>query len=207
MPLITPATAQAAKTSGGILTKIFGKFFSMKILFILLLFILINSIIIGVHEKSFDAVIKDLGSRFLTPTLKIQEFSNKIINQQSICNTNEVIWVCVGKYIFSIWDFLVQFYITYLWIRALMFVATHLIIADDSKPMASLIVALIIFLFFQVAYIALYLKGDPLSPLKAFVDLFKAIKYFIKPVANIGETLINKKDVIGNITGINMSLK
>jgi hypothetical protein len=69
------------------------------------------------------------------------------------------------------------------WVCLLSFVVKHVLISDSSKSFASILIAIILFVFIQIIYILIFRKEvSPWVPVTVFVDLVKAAPYIIKPV-------------------------
>ncbi|MAG47076.1 hypothetical protein CL617_00590 [archaeon] len=184
--------------SGGGLARVFGYWFRFKIMFIFVLFILLNSIIIGVQAKDFTPVVQDLGNRLLTPTLQIQEFSQEVIENEGLYERTPHYWGGMGNFLFDIWGIFTQFYLIMIWLGVLALVSRKIILWDDSKGASSYLIAIGLFFLLQMLYIASMDKGTILSPIIAFKDLVIALPYLVEPLAELGDVIIN--DNISNIT-------
>jgi len=184
---------------GGKSLRIFSGIFKLRLVFFFLLFILINSITIGIQQGSIEPVIKDIGSRFLTPTLKIQQFSLEIISRGGIYKPTPHFWGGVWNFIMDIWSLLTQFYIILLWLKILALLVGISPLSDKSRAFVNWTLAILIFIVFQMLYIATINKGSILVPLLAFKDFARAFPYIIGPLSNIGEV------VVGNSNQANMT--
>ncbi len=188
--------------SSQFLTRIFGFAFRLRLLFFFMLFILINSLVIGIEARSLTPVISDLGTRFLTPTLRIQEQSLAIIENQGIYQKTPKFWGGVWAFISTIWGTITQFYIILMWISVLSKIILVFPLMDKSKSAPAMLFAIPLFLFFQMALIARTGKGDFFQPLYAFRDLFKALPYYLKPIAKLSDELTqgteNLTEIVNN---------
>ena len=86
------AIAAVVSKAGGGLARVFGYWFRFRIMVFFVAFILINSVVIGVQERDITLVIEDLGERFLTPNLKLQEAALLIIENEGIYKSTPNYW-------------------------------------------------------------------------------------------------------------------
>lgn len=175
------------------LVRVLGFAFRLRLLFFFMLFILINTIIISIQEKSLHPAIDDLGERFLTPTLKVQEMSLEAIDDGGLYHRSNNLWGGMIDYVLDMWGILTQFYIILMWISVIGMFLTFLMMDTSKKPIGY-ILAVPTFLFFQMALIAKTGKGDFFQPVSALKDFFRAIPYLLKPITSSG----NSKNILND---------
>lgn len=176
-----------ATKSIGFLGRIFGGIFRLRIMFIFIVFLLLNSIIV-VTQDGPDAGIKDLGKRLLVPTLKIQEVSLKIVEDGGLWVSGEGFFSNVWNLIFSLWGVITQVYITFFWISALgLWVRMY----NDSQKLLSYVVGVVLFILVSVAYISILdLEMSPWITITAFKDFGRALPYIIEPITQIADKIV-----------------
>jgi len=190
--------------AGGVFTKGFGFIFRLRLMFFFILFIFINSVIIGVEAGSVDVVLDDLGNRFLSPTLKIQEFSLEVIENQGFYQSTPKVWGGLWNVLFDLWGVGLQFYIIMIWLSVLAWIMSISPFSDKSRTFTNWCFAIFFFFVIQVLYLLITGKGDFLTPFYAFRDLFRALPFIVKPIAAFGDTISNSPINVSN--GTNFSV-
>ena len=182
----------ASAISGGT-GRIFRGIFKLRILFIFLAFILINAIILGIQAGSVEVVIKDLGNRFLTPTLALQQTSSYIINNQGLYTPTDSSFSNLFTIISNIFDILTHFYIIILWVALLSIIIRHLILWDSSKVAVAYVIAFIFFIGIQMILLSFNNEAEMMTPIYSFRDFFLSLPYIISPISQISEDIMGQQ--------------
>ncbi len=177
--------------------RLFKGIFKFKILFIFLIFILINVVIIGIQAGDASVAVNELGRRFLTPTLILQETSLEIIEQQGIHVPSPNIIGGILKTILRFLEILSQFYIILLWIRVFAWIFVRFPLMDKSRTPTAFVFGVLFFFGLQMIFLAFTDKGNMMTPILAFRDFAKAFPYMVKPIATLGDRVM---DTRGNVT-------
>ena len=170
------------------LGKLFGFAFKIKLLYIFMLFIVINATVISVQQRDINVGISDLGRRFLNPTLEVQEISLSVIENGGIYKEDVNSFKSIGLFLWDVWEILTQLYIILMWLSVIARFIT-IFPLDESKSVLSIFIAIPIFLVVQMIYIASTKQGDFFQPWIAFKDFLRALPYYVQPIKNIGENL------------------
>jgi hypothetical protein len=182
----------AYQAAGSIFSRIGGALglaFKFKIFAIFLVFLLINAVTIAVQERSLTPAIQDLGIRFTTPTQKLHQEVNIILEKGVIYERTPHFWGGIWKLITVYWSLLTNLYIIILWISILGFFSRHLILWDDSKRSSGVLIGFILFIGIQMLLIGITQKGTIWDPIIAFRDFGKAIPHLIRPFKTATEGL------------------
>lgn len=171
------------------LTKAFGFAFKLRIMFFFMLFLIINAAIISYEHKDVKVGLSDLGERFLTPTLKLQQTSQQIIDRKGFSDEGvggvkhwwDVIW--------GLWGMFSQFYVILMWLSVLGKLITVFPLTESQTVLAT-IIAIPIFLVLQMIYIAITKQGDFLQPWTAFITFLKSLPYVFKPITKIADKFV-----------------
>ena len=188
------------KTFGGGFLKLFGSFFKIRFFFFFTLFIILNSLIIGFQTKDPVFIIKDLGERSLTPTIKLHQTSLKIINEGGLFSETRNVF----KEFFNIWGILSEFWFIYLEVIVLAWIFRKAVLFDDSKGGVSILLGLATFIILQMLFLA-FIGGDMLLPINVYKDVASAGGIVINDFVNMGDFLRKSNDSFKNLTDLNLT--
>lgn len=167
-----------------------GFFIKSKTTIVFLIFILLSAIMGGIQNKSIEYSINDLGSRLITPSIKIQNFTSEIINNKGLIVVKNTTFSKIMEYGILLFNIFSQIYIIVLWIMLLSWISSFIVLRDSSQRLGALMVGIILFLGIQITYISISKLGNPLSPIYMFRDLWIALGYLIKPMSEIAEKIV-----------------
>lgn len=180
--------------------KLFTGIFRFRILFIFLCFIFLNAAIMGIQANDFSVTLIELGNRFITPTLELQQTSLAIIENKGLYQQTPDIYGGMIKVLLDVILILSHFYIIVLWIAMLAFIVRNILIWDSSKGASSYLIGLIFFIATQMIILAFTTGSDMMTPIHAFRDFFRSLPFIVKPVADIADNLMGDKISIFNMT-------
>ena len=178
--------------------KIFLYFFFFGIL-------LINAFIIGFETGNPIEGVKYIGNRMVLSTVELSEQAQGIVERGGLYDSNDRFFLKVWTVIKTLYSVSEAFFMMYFWIKIFSMFAMYIVISDNSKPTASFITGLLIYLALQTITIqafiiyqlingVMYTVKDAtlqsLSPVMVFVHLFRAIPYLVKPVVKIAEVVV-----------------
>ena len=172
--MVTKVITTTSRTG---LFKFLGYFFKFKFALFFTLFIIISAFIIGISTDNPDYIVQDLGNRFLTPTLYLQQTSLKIIEQGYFFSEEKSIW----KELLELWDILSQLWVIYILIFAFAWIIGHSFLSDVSRIFVNWSLGIMIFIVFQMLYISQIKDLSIWVPLLAFKD-------FLREKSNFGSS-------------------
>jgi hypothetical protein len=169
--------------------------FKFSFTYFFIIFLLINAIFIGVHEKSIVTPIKDLGNRFLLITNEINNLSLEIINNKGISYEGNTFFSNLWSFISTNINLLTNLWMFYLWIKLFTFLYGYSPFSNESNKFINIALALVtIFitqaigiLIFTVATVSTTKAQQLLIPFTAFYNLFNAFPYIFSSVNKIFE--------------------
>jgi len=195
----------------------FFKATSLSLSLIFIIITLVSIIYTGLHEKSFEPVIRELGNKFLYATQQLSSSSLQIIEQGGILPTSGGFWGSTWSFLVTMATFFSSFYIIYLWIFVLSKVISMSPFSENGKTFINYTLAIIIFLLLQsiILFTAAGINKELdcfsgcekstikylSTPYLSFYNFYKAVPYFLKPAMDIGDKVLNKNPAnIANTT-------
>ena len=192
MPPTPIMTTPKGPSLGGIKPRM-GFFARLSTLWTIFMFLFVFSIVVmavvvSVQNKDISYGIKYLGNKTITVTDNLNTESLKIIEQQGIYVKGNSFASNSWNFLKSIWNFLVAFFMIYLWIKVLSWIFLHIIIQDNDKTTASFILAVFLFLGIQILFITIFTDSSPMTPINSFINFVKSLQYIFSPIINMVKT-------------------
>lgn len=163
------------KTAGRGLGRFFGAWFKYGLYGIFIFILLLQGFFLSYQSGSVLPFFEVIRDTFLRATLNIQEKSLEIISNEGI-NGSLFDWIfTIGGFFWNLWSVFIQIKVI-TWFTKM---------PDSSRKFQYWSLAILLFIVFQV--IGLLLLYEPLdgqtkfdlalTPIKAFIDLFRALPY------------------------------
>jgi len=183
MPTRYIATAGRAVSVGWTLRKfiIFGL---MSMLFI---FLIINSVYIGIQEKSMVPVIKDLGERISLTTLKLEQDSLNILNSEAGIRRLPLYSALLSSIIIII-----------IWFKAISWIVDKVFVSKAINWFINLLLTTIFFFGIQIMFLAT-IAGQGIEsltiPFRAFSTFFHVLPQLTQPAADFVDRFTPETDI------------
>jgi len=160
-------------------------------------FIVINAIVVGFQERSFEPVLIDVGGRMAEPTFALQSQFQQIIDNEGVYDASK------GKFkgtLSAAWTYISiisHLYTIFIWFALLMFFFG---LVDSSRKLFSFMLSLFIFYIGQVLFILLInptigVLGALVVPFGVIIIFIKAIPYLIKPIQIVADQVIPEPNI------------
>lgn len=179
---------------------------------IMMLSVLLNAIVLSMEAKDASVGIEYLGSKFLHPIVQLNDISLSIIENQGISalvdSKGPKGWF--DKFLVYL-DLLSSIFIIYFWLFLLSRLWAFSPFSNISQTFINWGVAIIIFIVIQMLLLSMK-DGNIMLPIDAFINLFKAIPYIIKPITAVSDKYLknvsvdNINNTLSNINLSNMSV-
>lgn len=173
--------------AGSFIGTLWKWFWSYKLYVIFFAFIFFNTVITGIQtHQSFNNIFIDSVKQLVNPLNQLQDVSLQVIHQGGFYNTAKTTLGNIFSFLNIAWTLFFALYGLFLWLKLLSIFWMKVVIQDDSKSTGAWLSAIITYPLLLSVYLGL-IGENMLLPIEVFKNFIKAIPYFVKPIAEIGQ--------------------
>lgn len=178
----------------GGLIKFAGGIFKLRIMMIFMIIFILSAAMVSIQEKDPNAGIEDLAERWSKPTLKLQEESQRIVDNQGIKKKDGspgTLFTFLGVF----WNLLSPLFIIYMWLLVIFRILSKWF-GENVADFNLFVFAVLLFLIIQSFWL-LFNGQYPWQPFIAFKTfIFQATPYVISPLASVADSFQGKEEEI-----------